>query len=122
MKYPFRAVSFSYQKAPLAVRELLALDEAACGRLLHLVHHDLNLENLLVLSTCNRTEVYYSAATNQESAIVQALGQVAGVANALEYQAYFTAFDAAGTAAHHLFEVLSGWMRRWWATPKSATR
>ena len=108
MQHPFRAVSLSYQKAPLAVREQLALNEAACGQLLHVLQHDLGLENLLVLSTCNRTEVYYSAATNQESAIVQALGQVAGVASALEYQAYFTAFDAAGAAAHHLFEVALG--------------
>jgi glutamyl-tRNA reductase len=107
MHYSFRAVSLSYHKAPLAVREELALNEAACEQLLHVLHHDLGLSNLLVLSTCNRTEVYYSAAISQEFAVVRALGQVAGVANARDYEAYFTAFDAADAAAH-LFEVALG--------------
>jgi glutamyl-tRNA reductase len=107
MQYSFRAVSLSYQKAPLAVREQLALNETACEQLLHVLHHDLGLGNLLVLSTCNRTEVYYSAAISQEFAVVRALGQVAGVANAREYEGYFTAFDA-GDAAARLFEVALG--------------
>ncbi|TPG58439.1 glutamyl-tRNA reductase [Hymenobacter nivis] len=108
MKYPFRALSLSYHKAPLAVRELLALDETACSQLLQALHHDLDLNNLLVLSTCNRTEVYYSAAANQELAIVEAIGRVAGVADVRDYRACFTAFDAAGAAAQHLFEVALG--------------
>jgi glutamyl-tRNA reductase len=107
MQYPFQALSLSYQKAPLAVRELLALDEAACSRLLQMLHDDLDLADLLVLSTCNRTEVYYSARTDQHLAIMQALGRVTGMDNVLNYQAYFTTFEAAG-AAHHLFEVALG--------------
>ncbi|MFD1470725.1 glutamyl-tRNA reductase [Hymenobacter caeli] len=108
MHYPFKALSLSYKKAPLAIRELLALNETACGQLLHTLRRDLALTDLLVLSTCNRTEIYYAAAHDQGEAIIAALGRAKGVAEVLEYRACFTAFDAAGGAAQHLFEVALG--------------
>ncbi len=70
MPHPFKAVSLSFKKAPLEIRELIALDEAACRRFLHSLHHELALTDLLVLSTCNRTEVYYSAERDQSPAII----------------------------------------------------
>jgi len=108
MLHPFKAVSLSFKKTPLAIRELIALDEAACRRFLHTLHHDLGLQDLLVLSTCNRTEIYYSAEYDQSPAIIEALGQIKGLPNVAEYFPYFDVLDAHSEAVQHLFEVAMG--------------
>ena len=108
MTQSFKAVSLTYKKAPLQVRELLALTEADCDQLLHTLRHERHLADLLVLSTCNRTEIYYSAATDQAEAIIGALGRLKGIVNKKELRACFTVFDSANTAAQHLFEVALG--------------
>ncbi|MCC3155336.1 glutamyl-tRNA reductase [Hymenobacter sp. BT770] len=108
MTHPFKAVSLTYKKAPVAIRELLALNEAACGQLLNVLQHELFLTDVLVLSTCNRTEVYYSAEDEESTAILGALAQVTGVADAARYSAYFTVLNSAPAAVQHLFEVALG--------------
>jgi len=106
--HPFKAVSLSFKKAPLAIRELISLDEAACRRFLYALHHDLGLTDLLVLSTCNRTEVYYSADRDQSPAIIEALGQLKGLADISEHYSYFDILDNDRDAVQHLFEVAMG--------------
>ncbi|UOQ75490.1 glutamyl-tRNA reductase [Hymenobacter sp. 5516J-16] len=108
MLHPFKAVSLSFKKAPLEIRELIALDEAACRRFLHTLHHELALTDLLVLSTCNRTEVYYSAARDQSPAIIEALGQLKNLPEVAEYFPYFDILDQHTDAVRHLFEVAMG--------------
>ncbi|MBD2713587.1 glutamyl-tRNA reductase [Microvirga sp. STR05] len=108
MPHPFKAVSLSFKKAPLEIRELIALDEAACRRFLHTLHHDLGLTDLLVLSTCNRTEVYYSADFDHSSVIIDALGQLKNLPEARSYTPYFDTLTDANEAVHHLFEVAMG--------------
>lgn len=108
MTYPFKAVSLTYKAAPLAIRELLALDEASCKYLLHQLQQELGLSDLLVLSTCNRTEVYYTAERDQSTAIIEALGQVKGLADIAKWQSYFTVLDSSLAAVKHLFEVALG--------------
>ena len=108
MLHPFKAVSLSFKKAPLAIRELIALDEAACRNFLHTLRHDLALSDLLVLSTCNRTEVYYSAERDQSPAIIEALGQLKGLAEVSEFFPYFDVLDEHHDAVQHLFEVAMG--------------
>ncbi|RYF50978.1 MAG: glutamyl-tRNA reductase, partial [Cytophagaceae bacterium] len=53
MSHSFKAVSLSFRKAPLAIRELLALDEAACRRFVQQLRTEFHLADVLVLSTCN---------------------------------------------------------------------
>ncbi|UOQ69487.1 glutamyl-tRNA reductase [Hymenobacter volaticus] len=108
MTYPFKAVSLTYKKAPLGIRELLALDEASCSCLLHKLQHELGLSDLLVLSTCNRTEVYYAAEKDQSAAIIEALGQVKGIADSPRWQSYFMALNSSQAAVQQLFEVALG--------------
>jgi len=108
MPHPFKAVSLSFKKAPLEIRELIALDETACRRFLHTLHHELDLTDLLVLSTCNRTEVYYSADLDHSAAIIDSLGQLKGLPDARTYVPYFDILTDADAAVHHLFEVAMG--------------
>lgn len=107
MKQSFKAVSLSYKKAPLAIRELLTLDEATCSRLLERLHDHLGLTDVLVLSTCNRTEVYYTADTDNSAAIVDTLSELKEI-DAGSYYSYFTIFNSAAEAVQHLFEVALG--------------
>lgn len=53
MNQRFKVVSLTHQYAPLAIRELLILDEPACRALLLIVSRELGLADVLVLSTCN---------------------------------------------------------------------
>ena len=108
MSHPFKAVSLSFKKAPLAIRELLALDEAACRRFLHTLHHELGLSDLLVLSTCNRTEVYYAADDDRSREIILALGALKGRADIGTFLPYFDLLPTADAAVEHLFEVAMG--------------
>jgi glutamyl-tRNA reductase len=108
MLHPFKAVSLSFKKAPLEIRELISLDEAACRRFLHTLHHDLGLTDLLVLSTCNRTEIYYSADQDQSPLVIGALGQLKGLTDVAAYLPYFDILDTYQESVLHLFEVAMG--------------
>ncbi|ALD22079.1 glutamyl-tRNA reductase [Hymenobacter sp. DG25A] len=108
MLHPFKAISLSFKKAPLEIRELISLDEAACRRFLHTLRHDLGLSDLLVLSTCNRTEVYYAADRDQSPAIIEALGQLKGITDITPYYPYFDLLNTYEEAVQHLFEVSMG--------------
>ncbi len=108
MSHPFKAVSLSFKQAPLAIRELLALDEAACRRFLHTLHHELGLSDLLVLSTCNRTEVYYAAEDDRSREIILALGDLKDRADTGQFLPYFDRLTDADAAVQHLFEVAMG--------------
>ncbi|NVO84916.1 glutamyl-tRNA reductase [Hymenobacter terrestris] len=108
MSHPFQAVSLSFKKAPLAIRELIALDEAACRRLLQILHHELDLTDLLVLSTCNRTEVYYSAEHDHSAAVIGALARLKSLPDAAGFAPYFDVFTGSSDAVRHLFEVAMG--------------
>ncbi|MGB3619423.1 MAG: glutamyl-tRNA reductase [Catalinimonas sp.] len=79
MAPPFRALTLSYKNAPVAWRERVALDEPAVRRLLVRLSEVLDLQDLLVLSTCNRTEVYYTAEQDLRDEIVALLAHEKGV-------------------------------------------
>ncbi|MBC8084995.1 MAG: glutamyl-tRNA reductase [Hymenobacter sp.] len=108
MNQRFKVVSLTHQKAPLAIRELLALDEAACRRLLLVLSQELDLTDVLVLSTCNRTEVYYSAAQDRSAAILTELASLKGLSDTTPIAPYFTSIISASAAVQHLFEVAMG--------------
>ena len=108
MSHPFKAVSLSFKKAPLAIRELLSLDEAACRRFLNTLHNELGLNDLLVLSTCNRTEVYYAAEDDRSREIILALGHLKDRADIGQFLPYFDLLPDADAAVQHLFEVAMG--------------
>lgn len=99
-------VGTSYQRAPVELRELLAYDHAlrrdALGRL------STEGAEAVVLSTCNRTEVY---AVDVQPAALEArihdeLGSLSGLPSEQLVPALYTVTDEA--AAHHLFRVAAG--------------
>jgi glutamyl-tRNA reductase len=73
----FFAFGLNHETAPVAVREAFALDEAAKRRLLRLVRLSPSAE-CVVLSTCNRTEVYLLGERADVGALQSALSLHAG--------------------------------------------
>ena len=104
----FKAISLSYKKAPLDIRELIALDETSCRLFLQTLKGFIQASDILVLSTCNRTEVYYNADIDHSAAIVKLLGITRGIGNISQYFDYFTILNEHDDAVQHLFEVSMG--------------
>ena len=104
----FKAVTLSHKKAPLDIRELIALDQTSCQQFLQTLKAFLQTSDLLVLSTCNRTEIYYTADTDYSAEIVKLLGITKGIAHITQYFDYFTIINSHADAVQHLFEVAMG--------------
>ncbi|QCR24092.1 glutamyl-tRNA reductase [Pontibacter sp. SGAir0037] len=106
----FKAISLSYKKAPLDIRELIALDENSCRQFLQTLKGFIQASDILVLSTCNRTEVYYNADADADysTEIVKLLGITKGIDNISQYLDYFTILNQHSNAVQHLFEVAMG--------------
>jgi len=102
------AVGVSHRTARLAVRERLALDSAAAGRLLTELRATGDVGEAVAVSTCNRTEIYAAAphAERAERAIVGALARRAGVTPISLREHAYVLRDA--VAARHLFGVAAG--------------
>ena len=108
MQNQFKAVSLSYKKAPLQIRELIALNEQSCHELIRLLRDYTTATEVLVLSTCNRTEVYYSAEEDLSSEIIKLIGIQNKISNISDYAEYFTILNDSLKASRHLFHVAIG--------------
>ena len=73
----FHAFGLNHETAPVAVRETFALDGEACRQFHRLLRLSLSAE-LVLLSTCNRTEVYLFGTDTDVVAVQAALGVYAG--------------------------------------------
>ncbi len=56
----FKSLTISHDHAPLEIREKVMLGEEQIRMLLKVFKDDLGATDALILSTCNRTEIYYS--------------------------------------------------------------
>ena len=98
-----KALSLSYLEAPIDVREVFSFDEAQTKELLLHLRDVKGIHEAFLISTCNRTELYY----NHDTAPVQVLKALAaykGVQSA-DVQAYFHFFSEPSDAIRHLFRV-----------------
>jgi len=104
----FKSISLSHKTAPLSVRELIALNEEEAKRLMLRLRDFFGLTELLVVSTCNRTEVYYTFGQDLNREIAQLLLIEKGLTNTETYLPYFQFYADHSTSVHHLFEVCVG--------------
>lgn len=104
----FKFLGLSYKNTPLEIRELIALSGEACGRLLSQINEFTNANDVLVLSTCNRTEIYYDSADDISNDLIKLIGIQKGISNISSYKHYFNILDEQDDAVNHLFEVALG--------------
>jgi len=108
MESQFKAISLSYKNAPVEVRELIALDEDATKELLRHFKEYTKLTDVFILSTCNRTEIYYSSPEDLSLEIIKLLGIHKNLQSIDEFGSYFDKYTAPNNATRHLFEVATG--------------
>lgn len=108
MQQHFKAISLSYKSTPLDIRELVSFDEQACKRLLQYFKEFTPISEAIVLSTCNRTEVYYMADEDCHAEIVKLIGLERQIDDIESYHQYFRQLDIADEAVKHLFRVSLG--------------
>ncbi len=103
----FKVVSLSYKKASLEIREQIALNEAETKSFYLKLKDVFELQECLVLSTCNRTEIYYKSEENKSLALLKTLALHKGIsADGLENYCDF--INEEQTAIEYLFEVALG--------------
>ncbi|MCS6968411.1 MAG: glutamyl-tRNA reductase [Cytophagales bacterium] len=104
----FKAVTLTYKTAPVEIREKVALGEKQARQLLQRLKDTLGISEALVVSTCNRTEVYYSSPSPMGKEVI---GQLCLETNQLqvhEILPYFVIIDSHQAAVEHLFRVSIG--------------
>lgn len=108
MQNKFRAISLSHKSAPVEIREIIALDEASIHSLLVKLKDFFSVTDTLILSTCNRTEIYYAHELDLSSEIIKLIGVEKGITSIIDYIEYFKIYNNDKDAINHLFKVSMG--------------
>lgn len=108
MEENFKAVILTFKTAPVEVRELFSLDEEGCKNLMHSLKEVTGANEFLVISTCNRTEVYYTSEEDLSEDVIKMIGIVKGIFDFSSYANYFESVTDHSEAIQHLFDVSIG--------------
>lgn len=107
MQETFKVLGLSFKNTPLLVREKLALDEVHVKKMLKFIGDFTPATDVLVLSTCNRTEVYYSSDSDLTTEILKGLSLIKGIDEAVVAE-YFISCTDHNEAVRRLFNVSMG--------------
>jgi len=105
MTQNFKALALTYKSAPVEVREQVSLNEVAAKKLHQFIKNYTSATDVLIVSTCNRTEVYYLADQDFSLEIFKGLSLIKNCQPGFED--YFSKLSGA-EAVLHLFEVSLG--------------
>ena len=108
MSNNFKSLSLSYKKASIELREALSLDEKAIKSFLRKISGLFTVTDLMVLSTCNRTEIYYSSEEILTQELIKLLCLEKGITDFDSYIQYFEEINEESNAVLHLFYVSMG--------------
>ncbi len=103
----FKAICLTHHNASVEVREKFALSEKETQDFLLYLKDIFELSEALVISTCNRTEIYYYSERELNEAILQALVAFKGDSSLARHSKSFQIFQGR-EAIEHLFEVALG--------------
>jgi glutamyl-tRNA reductase len=104
----FKSISLSHRNAPLAIREQLALNEAEAKSIMLRLKDFFDVSDVLAVSTCNRTEIYYSSSSDCNDDIIKLLLIEKGISDIESFINYFEKFSEGEAAVQHLFQVATG--------------
>ena len=101
----FKALVLTYKTAPVAIREQVSLNEEGSKKLLHFIRDYAQATDVLVVSTCNRTEIYYVAEKDFSDVIFNGLRIIKSIEGSFEQ--HFSLLKGQ-EAVQHLFDVAMG--------------
>ena len=104
----FKVLSISHKTAPVEVRELMALNTDEVSNILQRITALFELKDVLVLSTCNRSEIYYSSEKDLSQDLVKLLSMQKGLEDSGAFYQYFDHITSHTEAVLHLFRVATG--------------
>ncbi|MBZ4677093.1 MAG: glutamyl-tRNA reductase [Anaerophaga sp.] len=102
-------IGLSHKSAPLEVREQYAFDKEDVGRLSECILAGSQVEEILILSTCNRTELYFSSHHQNQDRVIEHIEnclQEYAVSGTTNKTYFYYLFDR--DAVIHLFRLISG--------------
>jgi len=108
MSIPLKSVSISHHTAPLTIREQVALNEEESRDFALTCKEQFGLSELLIISTCNRTEMYYTSYEDVSPNLVNHLLEQKGLTGQLDYASHFQMVNETNESLQHLFEVATG--------------
>lgn len=104
----FKALSLSYQTAPVEIREKVSLSEPEIRRILAKVPDLFGIQDVLILSTCNRTEVYYASEKDLSLPFIQLIAIEKGLEQPSTFLDHAQCLLDQREAIEHLFAVAMG--------------
>lgn len=107
MHQQLKALCLTHRKASVEVRERFALSENATKDFLLYLRDIFQIQEALVVSTCNRTEIYYCHEENLAPQILQAFIAFKGDTSLINFAHFFEVLDYQ-EAITHLFDVSLG--------------
>jgi len=108
MNAALKGISLSHHKAPVEIRELIYLHEPVVRKLMISIKEIFNPSELLIVSTCNRTELYYVSESDLSISLIHLLLTEKGITDVQSYYGYFDILSESSEAIQHLFEVSMG--------------
>lgn len=108
MQGDFKVISLSFKNTPVEIREVIALDDNLIKSMLVEIKDLFPVSEALIISTCNRTEFYYSSETEIAPQLIQFLGLKKGIENMDQYAKHFEIINDSAEASKQLFRVSLG--------------
>ncbi|MDO9580700.1 MAG: glutamyl-tRNA reductase [Bacteroidales bacterium] len=102
-------LGISHKFAPVSVRELYAFDEQEKITFADRIKFIIQLEGIVILSTCNRTEIYFNTRIEKESEVYRLItDELMKFKKIINYNLQDFYFCTKGMAVEQLFKVSSG--------------
>lgn len=102
-------LGISHKSAPVSVRALYAFDEQEKITFADRIKSILQLEGIVILSTCNRTEIYFNTRIEKESEVYRLItDELMKFKKIINYNLQDFYFCTRGMAVEQLFKVSSG--------------
>lgn len=103
-----KVLALSYKNTPLEIRERLAFDEETSKLFLRKLKEILGIQEAMLVSTCNRTEIYYTHQEDLSTEISGLLKIEKGFSSDDHIADYFRSVTDADKSSEHLFRVALG--------------
>jgi glutamyl-tRNA reductase len=110
-----KLIAISHETAELARRSVFHLNDREKEEFITGVNAKFDINGILVLATCNRTEIYFETSQTSTQEVLEYLLQLKSIVRSTDnvirntyYERYFTLIDNTKESVKYLLEVVSG--------------